>query len=147
MITKLNHIGLSVANLDRSVKFYKDVFDMTLMGREHFQGDLYDKLLMLDNVSGEVALLRNAQLQLELFQFANRDPALPQESRPVNKLGITHFCVEVDDINQAYEKWKAAGVTWHCEPIRFSESTHATYARDPDGNVFEVMNLRGEQAS
>lgn len=55
--------------------------------------------------------------------------------------GITHFCVEVSDIESEYERLKAAGASFHCPPLDFSGEAMATYGRDPDGNVFELLQM------
>jgi predicted enzyme related to lactoylglutathione lyase len=46
----------------------------------------------------------------------------------------------VDDIAATYEKLSTAGVRIHCPVITFNDgSMKAAYCRDPDGNVFEIL--------
>jgi glyoxylase I family protein len=138
LIQALGHIALSVANLDRSIAFYRDLLGMELIGREAFGSALYDRILRLENAKGEVALLRSETFQLEIFQFTSPTPERSVLERPVSELGITHFCIEVRDIHAAYDRLRTAGVVFHCEPIAFGGIVNATYARDPDGNVIEL---------
>lgn len=107
-----------------------------------FGGDKYSAILGLTKASGKVALLKSASTQLELFEFASPKPTSMRIDRPVCDHGITHFCIEVADLNSAYEQLSRAGVVFHCSPLSFSETTKATYARDPDGNVFELLEKR-----
>lgn len=139
MIKAMNHVGVSVANLDRSIKFYCDVLGMEVVRERDFAGDQYEKILGLKCPKGKLALLQAGSMRIELFEFSHPSPKSGDSVRPVCDHGITHFCIEVSDIDQEYERLKSAGVYFHCEPIDFSGMVKATYGRDPDGNVFELL--------
>jgi len=66
-------------------------------------------------------------------------PIHAEADRPVSNLGISHFCIHVADIDEAYVRLKSAGVRFHCPPIEFPGAEKATYGRDPDGNAFELL--------
>ena len=135
----LEHVGLSVVDLDRSIAFYREGLGLELLKESHFAGEQYSRLLRLPDVRGRVAVLRNAGVQLELFQFLHPEPARADGERPVSKHGITHFGISVDDIDGVYRRLEAAGALFHCPPLTFSGIAMATYGRDPDGNVFELL--------
>lgn len=141
MIKSINHVGISVANLEQSIKFYEEAFGMTTLLLVPFSGDQYEAILRLSGAQGRVALLRGKDndFQLELFEFSSPAPEPSDPNRPVHNHGITHFCVEVADIDSEYERLTKVGVSFHNPPIRFVRSGNkATYGRDPDGNVFEL---------
>ena len=142
MIQGMNHVGLSVPNLDRSIGFYRDVLGMELVVRTKFEGERIEKIVGLQGAQGQVALLRLGSLQLELFEFSNPTPQRSEPDRPVCHHGISHFCIQVKDIQGEYDRLKAAGVRFHCPP-QFGR-TAATYGRDPDGNVFELLEILNE---
>jgi catechol 2,3-dioxygenase-like lactoylglutathione lyase family enzyme len=141
MIKGFGHIGISVADLDRSVEFYRLMLGMQVVELEAFEGTLYERILALEGTRGRVALLRNGNLELELFQFVRPFPKPNDPRRPVCDQGISHFCVEVSDIDAEYERMKASGVDFHCAPLAFGGNVKATYGRDPDGNVFELLDI------
>jgi catechol 2,3-dioxygenase-like lactoylglutathione lyase family enzyme len=140
MIKGMNHIGVSVAKLDRSIGFYRDLLGMRVVVQKQFQGRPYEIILGLKGARGKLAVLRLASLEIELFEFEHPRPALSDPNRPVCDHGITHFCIEVADIQSEYQRLKAAGVYFHCPPLTFG-AEKATYGRDPDGNVFEMLEL------
>src|SRR5262249_39787199 len=84
-----------------------------------------------------VARLRASNLTLDLVQCADAGDS----RRAVSDLGVTHFCIEVADIEKEYERLLSAGVCFHCRPIDFFGRAIATYARDPDGNAIELLQL------
>lgn len=138
MIKGMNHVGLSVSNLDRSIAFYRDLLGMEVVRRLPFGGEMYDAILGLKGTRGELALLRLGTAQLELFHFHSPEPVPGDQNRPVCNHGITHFCLEVADVGQEQARLSAAGVTFHSAPVSSSRAK-ATYARDPDGNVIELL--------
>jgi catechol 2,3-dioxygenase-like lactoylglutathione lyase family enzyme len=140
MMTGLNHVGLSVEDLDRSIAFYRDLFGMEVVAQKIFEGEQYAAILALAGARGRVALLKAPNLQIELFEFEQPVPQPQQRTRPVCDRGITHFCVVVADIDSDYARMTAAGVRFHCPPLLFARArAKATYGRDPDGNVFELV--------
>jgi catechol 2,3-dioxygenase-like lactoylglutathione lyase family enzyme len=143
MVKGMNHVGISVSDLDRSIEFYKNGLGMEVVsqrtfGREKDRGQ-YDTILGLQGATGRAAMLRLASLRLELWEFSFPAPKSSDPHRPVCDHGITHFCIELTDIRSQYEQLKAAGATFHCPPLDFFGKAMATYGRDPDGNVFELL--------
>lgn len=138
MIRGLNHIGISVSNLERSIEFYREMFGMQVAVERRFGEEAYDRILALKHAVGRVTLLKGHQIQIELFEFIRPQPKTRDKHRPVCDHGISHFCVEVSDIHSEYRRMCAAGAVFHSEPVNFSGSAFATYGRDPDGNVFEL---------
>jgi catechol 2,3-dioxygenase-like lactoylglutathione lyase family enzyme len=115
--------------------------DVVVQGQ--FDGAQYAEILNLQEPRGRVALLKGAGLQLELFEFAHPVPKPGDAMRPVCDHGITHFCIEVMDIDREYKRFVEAGVVFHCKPLTFKRTGNkATYGRDPDGNVFELLETR-----
>ena len=141
MIKGMGHVGLSVANLNRSIAFYRDVFGRDVVEQGTFAGEQYETILGLKGASGKVASLQAGSMEIELFEFSQPSPKPAQPDRPVCDLGITHFCIEVTDIEARYERLKNAGVSFHCPPLEFFGRAVATYGRDPDGNVFELLQM------
>ena len=145
MAMSLSHVGISVSNLDRSISFYCAGFGMEVVGRGAFapgtEDGRYEAILGLKGATGKSALLKAGGIQVELFEFSTPVPKRNDPQRPVCDHGITHFCIEVDNIVDAVEHLKAAGATFHCPPLEFFNAAKATYARDPDGNVIELLEM------
>ena len=87
-------------------------------------------------------MLKIGETFLEVFQFSSPAQSPRAASRPVNKYGITHICLEVTDIQSEYERLLAAGMTFHCAP-QSQDGSSMVYGRDPDGNVVELIEFIG----
>ena len=143
MIKQVNHIGISTADLDRSIGFYRDLMGLELRLCRPFGNNDIDTITGLKDAKGRVALLKIGDTELEIFEFSNPAAKTSDPGRPVCDHGITHICFEVTDIQSEYERLSAAGVHFHCQPQN-AGSVKATYGRDPDGNVFELLEIVGE---
>lgn len=139
MIKGMNHVGVSVANLARSIGFYRDLLGLELIREREFSGDQYETILGLEGAKGKLALLQLGSMRLELFEFSHPLPKVRSSDTPVSDHGISHFCIEVSDIDYEYARLRSAGVAFHCSPLEFGGIARATYGRDPDGNVFELV--------
>ena len=141
MIVRMSHIGISVSDLEKAIEFYRTLFNMKVSLRRPFAGEMYERILALKGAFGNVALLKGPDVEIELFEFENPAPAHSDPNRPVCDHGITHFCVEVTNLDQEYARLVAAGVSFHCAPVEIPGVIKGTYGRDPDGNVFELIEI------
>ncbi|MEO6717903.1 MAG: VOC family protein [Novosphingobium sp.] len=136
---KFNHVGISVTDLDRSMAFYRDMFGMEPLGDPFpFSGPQFSEIMDIPEVQGRMCMIAGGNLWLELFEFSESKPKDP--AYPVSDRGISHFGLTVDDVQATYDTLKAAGVPIHGRLQTFNGgSMRAAYCRDPDGNVFEIM--------
>jgi catechol 2,3-dioxygenase-like lactoylglutathione lyase family enzyme len=137
-----NHIGISVTDIERSIAFYRDMFGMEqLCDVFPFGGEQYEAIMDIPGVTGRMCMIGKGALNLELFEFDGSKAKDPEY--PVSDRGISHFGFEVEDIAATYDKLRAAGTRIHSPVITFNQgSMKAAYCRDPDGNVFEILEPR-----
>jgi catechol 2,3-dioxygenase-like lactoylglutathione lyase family enzyme len=142
MIQCINHTGVSTPDLDRAIHFYCDLLGFELIQRFVVEKGRpgIDEMLTLEEASFEVALLRMGHAMIELFEFASPTPKRAVARRPVNDHGLTHLCLQVDDVKAEYERLSAAGMEFHREP-QFREGIAYVYGRDPDGNAIELIEF------
>jgi catechol 2,3-dioxygenase-like lactoylglutathione lyase family enzyme len=136
----MSHVGISVADLDRSIAFYRDMFGMEpAMAIMPFGGQAFASVMGLPGASGRMCMITGGNVALELFEFAEPKPRTQDTAYPVADHGISHFGFEVENIDAVHDRLAAAGVVIHAPVTTFASGMKATYARDPDGNVFEIM--------
>jgi len=141
MIHGIHHTAISTADIERSLRFYRDllgfeeVFDFNWpVGTEAL-----DNITGLRDSSARVAMLKAGNACVELFEYATPTPQTAPSNRPVCDHGITHLCLQVTDIDAEYARLSAAGMKFHCPPQPVGDTLRATYGRDPDGNVVELL--------
>ena len=138
----INHVGIATSDIERSIRFYRDLLGMELLGQVTQVDDnaLYNHIFGLQKVQAKGAMLRLGDMQLELWQFQRPRGKVTDPMQPVNDPRINHICFEVADLQKEYERLKAAGISFHYPPQDFG-GPRAVYGRDPDGNVFELIEL------
>ena len=136
------HTGFTVADLERSLAFYRDVLGLELVRRQRGTADYLGTITGFAGVTLEVALLRPPEggSLLELLQYVSH-PA-PPTPRETNRPGNAHLCFRVDDIDAACAHLRRHGTTLVSEATEITAGVHkggfAVYARDPDGFTVEL---------
>lgn len=92
---KWHHVGFSVADLDRAIAFYGEVFGMEVEFRKY-----------IAPIDTHLAFLRRGDFQFEIFQKAG-SRAVPEHRRAPNtdlaEQATKHPCFSVQDCQRALE--------------------------------------------
>jgi len=140
MITGIHHVAVHVRDLDRMIEFYRDAFGFAVVGEKFSWKDTerIDRLIDVPQSAARGAMLRAGTCYLEMFQYTAPEPAVASPLNPQDK-GYTHFCVDVTDIEQEYERLQRLGMTFGApRPIDMGH-VKAVYGRDPEGNLIEIQ--------
>lgn len=120
---RLNHAVLFVADLDRSVRFYRDVFDMEVIAREPRANAAFLRLPRSGN-------------HHDLGLFGVGTAGGPKRR---GAIGLYHLAWQLDTIDEL----AAARQILIDTDAYTGESSHGAtksiYGADPDGNEFELM--------
>jgi catechol 2,3-dioxygenase-like lactoylglutathione lyase family enzyme len=141
-------LGITVADLDRAVRFYTEVLSFAEVGTTFSDGPALATLSDLVEPSIRVARLRLGEELLELTQYARPfgRPA-PRNTRS-NDLWFQHIAIVVSDMASAYDRLAAHGVSAISTAPQRIPSWNATaggieayYFRDPDGHPLELIHF------
>jgi catechol 2,3-dioxygenase-like lactoylglutathione lyase family enzyme len=143
MIRGIHHTAISTANLERLVRFYCDLlgFEQIFTSEWERGAEMADKITGLKDSSAKLVMLKAGNACIELFEYSNPPPRLGDPKRPPCDHGITHLCLDVRDIQGEYERLRDAGMVFHCPPQNMG-NVSATYGRDPDGNIVELLEVK-----
>ena len=143
MIHGIHHTAISTENIERSLHFYKDLLGFEEVFKLNWDvgTEVLDNITGLKDSAAKVVMLKAGNACVELFEYSSPEPAAGDSARPVCDHGITHLCLQVTDIDEEYERLKDAGMRFHCAPQPVGSDIRATYGRDPDGNVVELLEV------
>jgi lactoylglutathione lyase len=131
----LNHFGHCVTDLDRSVRFYCDLFGFTERRRMSVPDDATSQLLGIDKPVGlHAAYLEKDATTFELLWF-DRPENPPVRRRPLNEPGLTHLSFCVDDPAETARRAVELGGS----VVDGSDVGAAMFIRDPDGQPIELI--------
>lgn len=144
-------VSVTVADLERSVKFYNEVLDFQKESEYTLSGQIIQKLFGLTEAttSVHVARMKIGGETLELMQFTGTAPGrpVPADSHS-NDAWFQHIAIVVSDMEKAYGRVRAANVV-HVSTapqtlpdyIPAAAGISAFYFRDPDGHNLELIHF------
>lgn len=153
-ITRAHHTGFQVADLERSVAFYRDILGFEIVFAWNPQADYIRELVGYPDADIHAAILRlpGSDVFLELLEYRNVERA-PIDTRTANP-GTAHIAFFVDDLDVLYADLTARGVRSVSAPVTPTigpnEGGRAVYMIDPDGIRVELIQTRrsfGEYAA
>jgi methylmalonyl-CoA/ethylmalonyl-CoA epimerase len=98
MVTKIDHIGIAVKNLDEALKFYEEVLGIKCVGTE-----------VVEEQKVKTAFLPIGDTEVELLEATDEDSPIAKFIEKRGE-GIQHIAYRVDDIEKALEEVKAKGI-------------------------------------
>src|SRR6266511_2074626 len=98
MLSRIDHVGVAVSDLDAAVALYENTFGMPLSHRETVESQGGEAVLM-DVGDGHVELLRPLSPDTAVGKF------IEQRGE-----GLHHVAYAVDDIDSVLERLRSAGV-------------------------------------
>ena len=141
MPTRPSHVGLCVADLDRSLRFYCDGLGFEIAEVYDLDDTMLDGLDRALEVTAPVKLrsqmITHGALKVELLYF-DEPPAFGAPSNVRNQLGLTHFSFFVDNVDTVAAQLVELGGTV-LPSTRAVLGYDVLFLADPDGNRVELM--------
>lgn len=141
----VNHIGISVLDLDKMLDFYSTATEFDVIERYSVKNNpVANTLFGNDSIVFERAILKGPNMLLELTEFENQTDSIV-EKMPFYGPGMTHTCYQGPSDYPVYQKFKKAGVEILSkgEGTIGSSSARVSYAYgyDPEGNMLELEHM------
>jgi catechol 2,3-dioxygenase-like lactoylglutathione lyase family enzyme len=140
-VRSLSHVGITVSDFNRFVKFYWEVFGCPLVGVADTPPDRVRAFFKVEGAAPrcKIGWIRvPGGAVLEIFHF---EPQLPPVETPWNRVGQTHFSFNVRNLQKWYDFLQHKGVECVSKPERSPRGHSFFFARDFDGNLIELMDL------
>jgi len=140
-VRSFSHTGITVADFNRTVRFYWEMFGCPLVGVADTPAD---RVRSFFKVEGEQPRCKIGWIRvpggavLEIFEFQPQQPPGPV---PWNRVDLTHISFNVRNLQRWHAYLTAKGVECLSEPERSPRGHSFFFCRDCDGNLIELMDL------
>jgi catechol 2,3-dioxygenase-like lactoylglutathione lyase family enzyme len=149
-ISEIHHVGLSVADLERSVAFYRDILGFRKTLDMPLKGSNLEKLLKLRPGTKARSVIMQAgraitgEVELIAFDPPSERPTGPKRAGDPGVFMLS-FEVKGEELTAVYERLKQAGIRCFVDPLELPlpgyGSIKAISFEDPDGIIIELIQL------
>ncbi|WP_067813920.1 VOC family protein [Nocardia inohanensis] len=144
-IKRMDNVLIVVEDLDTVIEFFVEL-GMTLENRGPVEGRWVERIIGVDDVRQEVAMLRTPDGHggVELAMFHTPRPISPEPKHaPANTLGIRRIMFAVDDIDDVVARLRTRGAELVGEIEQYEQIFRLCYVRGPEGIIVGLAEELG----
>lgn len=145
-VTKVEAVGITVKDMNTSLKFYTEVLGFKKVSDNEYKGDGFEKLEGVFGLNIRVARLQLGDEFIELTDYLTTGGRSIPEDAKSNDLFFQHIAIVVSDMNKAYQLVKKYNVEFVStvpqtlpKSIPAAEGVKAFYFHDPDDHNLELI--------
>ena len=142
MILATRHVGIVVDDLEKSLRFWRDVMGLTVQIDFREKGDYIDTVQDLSGV--DLRMVKLAAPDGSLIELL-KDDAQPTPAPAANRMcdrGIRHVAFTVADVEASWRTFREEGCEVLSEPVTAPDGkARLFFARDPEGNLLEIVQM------
>ena len=146
MLERMDNVGIIVDDLEATIAFFVEL-GMELEGQTSVEGESVDKMVGLDGVRADIAVVRtpdgHGRVELTSFHTPKAITSEPKDP-PANTLGIRRIMFAVDDIEDVIARLRTHGAELVGELVQYEDSYRLCNVRGPEGIVIALAEQRQE---
>lgn len=136
MIKKVDHIGIAVHSIEKTLPFYTDVLKLPLLGQEEVESE---KL--------KVAFLQAGESKIELLEPTSQESAVAKFIEKRGE-GIHHIALGVESIEERIKEMKEKGIKMiQDEPKTGAGGAQVAFMhpKSTSGVLYELCERKGKK--
>jgi catechol 2,3-dioxygenase-like lactoylglutathione lyase family enzyme len=144
-ISGVHHTCVIVSDMERSLRFYRDILGMREELNEKYDADPVMMDLPGTEPKQHLVMLSAGNMTIELIQYI--EPiGKPYDRRPCD-IANMHIAFEVKDIKKSYNELTQNGIRFHRDPDFIGEDggdlkgLGYVYFRGPDNEILELVQV------
>jgi catechol 2,3-dioxygenase-like lactoylglutathione lyase family enzyme len=140
MFKRMDHVGLSVANIEKAIEFYRDVVGMEKTMDREVDSPLA-RIIGIEGAKARIVHMELGEAVVELFDYHHPEGRQPRPDQNQSDYGLTHIGFRVEDFEQTYQDLKARGVHFLGEPVEIRPGVFVAYFRGAEHEICEMRDI------
>jgi catechol 2,3-dioxygenase-like lactoylglutathione lyase family enzyme len=142
MFTQMNHVGLSVKDMEKAIAFYRDIIGMEVSLDTEFDSPLAD-IIGSPGAKARIVHMRLGESVVELFDYKQPQGREPRADANQSDYGLTHIGFLVKDFQKTYDHLKQKGIQFLGKPVEIRPGVHVAYFQGVEQEVCEMREITG----
>lgn len=145
-IKRMDNVAIVVNDLKAAIAFFGEL-GMELVGETTVTGDWVDRIVGLNGVESEIAMMRTPddRMRLELSKFRSPEVTTPDlKNEQMNTLGKHRIMFAVDDIKDTIVRLRTHGAELVGEIVQYKDMYLLCYLRGPEGIMLALAEEIGK---
>ena len=152
-MSSIKYIGMTVSNIEQSVKFYAEVLSFQKIKEVEVWGEDWEKLQGVFGLRMQIVQMQLADEIISLMEYLTPEGrSIPVDFRS-NDRTFQHIAIAVQDMDRAYQHLRQYKVRHSStSPQQLPEwnkklgGVKAFYFKDPDGHNLELIEFPPDKA-
>lgn len=136
-------LGMVVADIEKSVTFYRDVIGFTQVGSFDVASQMAGDTGLTDYKAFSVRVFalgsEPTATKLKIMSFPNAPGKKVDNQFISSSLGYSYLTVFVADMNAAMQRLRQNSVAPVKKPYQLGGNNYLALVKDPDGNIIELI--------
>lgn len=142
MFQRMDHVAMSVQDMEKVIAFYRDVIGMEKVFDREFDAPIA-KLIGVPQAQVRIVHMKLNNSVVELFDYRQPEGRLPRPDALQSDYGLTHIGFLVDDFQGTYQRLLERGVRFLGEPIEIRPGVWVAYFHGAEHEVCEMREIKG----
>ena len=140
MFTRMDHVGISVKDMEKAIEFYREVIGMEVSLDREVDAPLA-QITGLEGARARIVHMRLGESIVELFDYKHPMGREPRPDHVQADYGLIHIGFMVEDFQNTYQNLKARGVQFLGEPVEIRPGVYVAYFRGIENEVCEMREI------
>lgn len=137
MFRRVEHVGLSVKDIERAIAFYRDIVGAEVVLDREF-GDELGRVIGVEGTRARIVHMRLGDTMVELFHYRQPEPRERKPEPGPADYGLTHIGFSVQDFWDTYRRLLERGVRFLGEPVEIRPEVLVAYFYGAEGEICEI---------
>jgi len=137
---ELDHVAMSVKDMEKAIAFYCDVVGMEKVFDQEFDVQMA-RLIGVEGTKTRIVHLQLGHAFLELFDYEYPEGREPRPDQQQSDFGLTHIGFIVEDFWGTYQDLVHHGVKFLAEPVEFRPGVFIGYFYGVEHEVCEIREV------